>query len=627
LNISNAAESRRFLFFKGGMMQESDRQRNMLLYLSQKTWRYSENHRHVIIGYWLIFTVAELLELFVTPLLWAKIMNVIQVEGITVQSRMKLLGLLMLTLATIVVWWALHGPARVMECTNAFRVRMNYRKYLLGGIMSLPLDWHANHHSGDTIDKIEKGTSAVFSFSENSYEIIYALVRLIGSYCILVYFSQSAAYIVLGMILVTAWIIMRFDRVLIAQYQQLNRAENQISENVFDAISNITTVIILRVEHLVFRAIMVRVEKPFALFRRNCCVNEAKWFLTNVGCAIMTIMVLGAYFWQQSALTQGVLVGSVYLLIKYLENISNLFFRFAQLYGETLQRKAKVMNAEELAKDFRSESFTNHVLPSGWRQLEVRGLNFSYHHDGGESDPHLENISFALARGERIAFVGESGSGKTTCLKIMRELYQPQSGQLLVDDVIVPEGFGGIARAIALVPQNPEIFATTIWENITLGTDYDPGFVRRYTDMACFTDVAEGLPNGFDSSIKEKGVNLSGGQQQRLALSRGLLACHDKDIVLLDEPTSSLDTAHEMKIYENIFREFRGKTIISSVHRLHLLPQFDRIFMFDGGRIISTGTFDELFGECALFQELWRNYSDCRSECVSAVAHAKDGVV
>jgi ABC-type bacteriocin/lantibiotic exporter with double-glycine peptidase domain len=287
------------------------------------------------------------------------------------------------------------------------------------------------------------------------------------------------------------------------------------------------------------------------------------------------------------------------------------------MYSDLLQRKARVMNAEELAKDFRAENFMNHVLPQSWQRLEVENLNFSYHSDG-DGDLHLENVSLSLARGERIALVGESGSGKTTFLKVMRDLYHPRSLQLKADEQRIQGGFGGISRAIALVPQNPEIFATTILENITLGADYDLNFVRQFTDMACFSDVVEELPRKFDSSIKEKGVNLSGGQQQRLALARGLLACHDKDVVLLDEPTSSLDTATEMKVYRNIFRDFREKTIISSVHRLHLLPLFDRIYVFNDGQITASGTLKDLLADCSEFQELWQQYNAGKEEMVES---------
>jgi ATP-binding cassette subfamily B protein len=589
---------------------------NPLRYLFGKTWHYSAGNRHKIVWYWLMFIVAETISLLFYPLVMAKIMNVLQKQGVTAANIRFLLELLALTLVNNLVFWSLHGPGRLIERANAFKARVNYRKYLLRGIMTLPMEWHVDHHSGDTIDKIEKGATALFQFSESSFEVIYALVQLAVSYAMLVYFSRSAAYIVFAMMCLTAWITMRFDRVLIGQYRELNHAENNISESVFDAISNITTVIILRVERLVFEAIVRKVEKPYELFKRNNRISETKWFLTSVCCAMMTALVLGAYFWHNVGVAQGILMGNIYILMKYLDKIGELFFKFTGMYGDILQRKAKVLNAEELTRDFRTENFTNHVLPKDWKQLRIDGLSFSYQ-NGDNANLHLDNVSLGIDRGERIAFIGESGSGKTTFLKVMRDLYHPRSITLSVDGKVLPQGFEGISRAIALVPQNPEIFATTILENITLGAEYDPAFVRRFTDMACFTDVVESLPHGLDSSIKEKGVNLSGGQQQRLALARGLLACHDKDIILLDEPTSSIDTANEMSIYQNIFREFGGKTIISSIHRLHLLPLFHRIYFFSDGQIIASGSLNELLLTCPEFQGLWQQYHESRSEATT----------
>ena len=585
--------------------------RNPLFYLFAKMWEYSVGNRKKIGWFVVMFIVARLIDLFCLPILWANIMDVIQKQGIMASSLKTLFGLLVLTFVTDLVFWSFHGPARILERMNAFKARINYRKYLLKGIMTLPVEWHVDHHSGDTNDKVEKGAGALYRFSEGTFTIIYCFVELVGSFAMLVYFSSPAAIIVTAMILVTVWITMRFDRVLLGQYKELNHAENKISEKVLDSITNIMTVIILRVEQRVFKAIVHKLEKPLELFRVNIRLDEFKWFLTNMCCNVMTVLVLGIYFWQHLGTTQGVLVGSVYLLIQYLNKISQLFFRFTEMYGEILQHKSKVMNAEELAKDFKPESFTNHVLPSGWKTFEVKGLDFSYHSDRS-GDQHLTDISLSITRGAKIAFVGDSGDGKTTLLKLIRDLYHPRRGNLFVDGKEIKEGFRGIARAIALVPQSPEIFATTIRDNITIGADYDMAFIRRFTDMACFTDVVEKLPKKFDSSIRERGVNLSGGQQQRLALSRGLLTCHDKDIVLLDEPTSSVDMKTEMQIYRNIFRGFEGKVIISSVHRLHLLALFDCIYVFEKGRIIGSGTLAELLRSCPKLATLWQEYMDKR---------------
>lgn len=592
------------------METQRDEKRNPLRYLFSKTWEYSEGNRHKVVWYWIMFIVANAITMIGEPLVFAKMMNTVQLEGVTSGNFRMLIGFLLLTLVFELAFWSLHGPARSIERNNAFKVRLNYRRFLLKGVMTLPMEWHVDHHSGDTIDKIEKGANALFAFAEDSFIPIWAFVQFTVSLVMLIYFgSWSAAVVVLVMLSISIWITIRFDRVMIPQYKELNRSENQISESVFDAISNISTVIILRVEKLVFKAIMHKVEKPYELFRYNQRLSEYKWFLTNICCTVMTILVLAVYFWQNVGATQGIMVGTFFILIKYLSRVSELFFRFTSDYSDMIKRKSRIMNSEELTADFKTENFTNHVLPRDWRRLEVENLNFSYH-SGGNGDEHLKDVTLSFDRGRNYALVGESGSGKTTLLKLVRDLYHPTIGKLICDGNVITDGFGGISRAIALVPQNPEIFATTILENITLGAEYEMDFVRHFTDMACFTDVVEELPKKFDSSIKEKGVNLSGGQQQRLALARGLLACHDKDVVLLDEPTSSLDTATEMRVYRNIFREFRDKTIISSIHRLHLLPMFDKIYMFSGGRIIASGSLQDLLATCPEFRELWSQYHE-----------------
>ena len=581
------------------------KQGNPLLYLFTKMWRYSKGNQKKVVVFWSMAVTSSSLGLFLGPLIFAKMIDVIAKEGVSSSSLSTLLPLLGAIILLEFVFWVIHGPARIMERVNAFHVRANYRKHLLQGVMGLPMEWHVDHHSGDTIDKVEKGTNALFSFSEESFEVIYAIVRLIGSYGMLVYFSPSSAYIVLFMVILTMWITMKFDKILVKEYEQLNRAENNISESVFDAISNISTVIILRVERLVFSAIEHKIQKPFELFKHNNLLNEMKWFLTSMCCAIMVALVLGSYFWENKDVKIEALVASVYLLSNYLSKISELFYTFTTMYGGVLKRRAAVRNAEELARDFRKGNFTNHVLPKTWKHLDVTKLSFSYHSEDG-ADLHLDNVSLRISCGEKIAFIGETGSGKTTFLKVARGLYGTKSLLLRVDGVDVAEGFEGIRQDIALVPQNPELFATTIRENITLGAEYDDTFLKRYTDMACFTDVAEKLPKGLETSIKEKGVNLSGGQQQRLALARGLLASHDKGILLLDEPTSSLDAVTEMRVYQNIFTGCDGKTIISTIHRLHLLPLFDRIYLFEGGKVIASGTLAELLKNCDAFQALWQ---------------------
>ncbi len=537
-----------------------------------------------------------------------EILNTIQLEGVSRDNIETLLFLVFLFFLIDVGFWAFHGPARVIETKNAFLVRANYKRYLVEGAMDLPIEWHTNHHSGDTIDKIEKGTNALYNFSSGTFEIIQGVVLLVGSFLALIYFSPISAAIIFFLSVITFLVIVRFDRTLIPQYQELNRAENKVSERVYDAVSNITTVVVLRIEKLLSAKIVKQMFSPLSLFIKNSAVNETKWFVSSLFGGVAIVSVLLVYVLEALYFESVMLVGSIYILYGYVQRVRDSFFRFAYLYGDVVQRRAAVMNAEEISKEFKNRLKYSQVnLKKPWKELVVKDLSFSYHSEEG-ADLHLDSISLNFHPKERIAVIGGSGSGKSTFLKLMRDLYHPSELTLMLDGKKIKGGFKAIRDNITLIPQEPEIFTTTIRENITLGLEYDESDLKKYLDMACFRTVVDRLPKGLESSLVEKGVNLSGGEKQRLALTRGLLACKEKSIVLLDEPTSSVDFPTELQIYQNIFSAFTEKVIISSVHRLHLLPLFDTIYYFANGVVIAKGNHEQLLRDSNEYKELWDNY-------------------
>ncbi len=583
-----------------------------VVFLTKKTWKYSEGNRGGVIFYIFLFTIANTIELL-WPLLIAKILNVIQEQGVTSINLQSILLYLLLFIALTVGFWIFHGPARVIEIKNAFLVRANYKKFLIDGVMALPPEWHANHHSGNTIDRIEKSTTALYSYSTDSYEVIETIVRFIGSYIALAYFNVHSSYIVLGMVVITIYLILRFDKILVSQYSELYKTENSISAKIFDTISNITTVIVLRIEKLFSNAIFRKIMQPFSLFRRNSKINEVKWFLVSLCASVMVVLVLFSYLYIEVKAGAVIMIGTVFALYSYVDKINNLFFRFAYKYSDIVKQKTAVLNGEEIAKDFIIKKKADFVtLDEDWKAVEIRSLSFSYPQKKA-AKLHLDNISFIMKHGEKIAFIGDSGSGKTTMLKVMRDLYHPQSGTIMLDGKMLPRGFKSISASISLIPQDPEIFSTTIKENITFGAPRTLAEIKVFTDIARFTDVVPQLPKGLNSFIFEKGVNLSGGQKQRLALARGLMASVDKEIILLDEPTSSIDSKNELEIYKNIFAYFKEKTIISSIHRLHLLTLFDTIYYFRDGKIIASGSFQDLL-KLPHFKKMWEKYSKTMKE-------------
>lgn len=577
-----------------------------IVFMFKKLWEFSEGNRRNLVIYLVLFILAQSL-MFLEPLIIAKVLNIIQVQGIIEENFKTLLWWLASFIGIEMLFWVFHGPARVMEMANGFIAKINYRKHLLDGTMDLPAKWHADHHSGDTIDKIEKASEGLRAFGTRTFEVVQFIVKFLTSYIALVYFNVSSSYIVLGMIIITLFIVVKMDKFLIKRIKKLNKMYNGIAAKIFDTLSNITTVIILRIQRLVSGAIFRKMIEPYHYDVKTNKLIELKWFFVSMCVVIMSFLVIGVYFYQNMKSGTVVMVGTVSALFAYTGKIGSLFYHFAYRYGDIVKWRADVANAEEISDLFTKKETVKPVKLDNWKTIRIDKLDFQYEDIKGHH-LHLNNINLTIKRKERIAFIGESGSGKTTMLKIIRELYKPRKVKVFVDDKYISKGFSKLSTNISLIPQDPEIFTTTIKDNISVGMYASLGHIKKYTNIAKFTDVVNRLPHKWNSSIVEKGVNLSGGEKQRLALARGLFASEGKEIILLDEPTSSVDAKNELEIYKNIFKSFKQKTIISSIHRLHLLPLFDTIYFFRQGKIIASGSYNELKKNSAAFRRLLKKY-------------------
>lgn len=216
-------------------------------------------------------------------------------------------------------------------------------------------------------------------------------------------------------------------------------------------------------------------------------------------------------------------------------------------------------------------------------------------------------MSLDIYRGQKIALVWSSGDGKSTLLALLRWLYIEDAVSLMIDGTHY-NSLAVLHDIVSLIPQDPEIFEHSIRYNITMGTEVDDTALGKYIKIAAFDTVLHDLPRGLDSDIKEKWVNLSWWQKQRLALARGLFLGKDSDILLLDEATSSVDALGEKHIYESLFHSFADKTIIASVHRLHMLYMFDMIYVIEKGRVIEAWNLATILALDGVAKHMWDNY-------------------
>ncbi len=566
-------------------------------------WHYAtatQKRMHVII-FVMMFVISNAIYM-AEPYVVGQIMNGLQHATLASSPLGAMLRSLTILFALTIGFWAFHGPARILENTVAFHIRVAQKNHLFSILTSLPAQWHKNHHSGQSINRMRKATSALFDFSSNTFQLIEMAMRPTSSIIALFFIMPVAAAIALTMCIAALVMVFLFDRVLLPQYQKINDGEHYEASALHDYITNIITVITLRLETLAQTEVMRRMTSYFSLYKKNNVINECKWFFASALIAGMVSVTLGWYTYTSIASGILPLIGTLYMLYEYLQRIGGAFYTFAWKYGQIVQQYADLQSAKEILEADRAEYHSHHLLPQSWKILDIQHLNFKYENE--EERTHIQDVSLQLERKKRIAFVGESGSGKSTIMAIIRGL-QVANAEVYADDKRLPDGLKHLSQHVTLIPQEPEIFENTIEYNVTLDTDQQKELVEKNIELARFTSVLSRLPKGLATNIAEKGVNLSGGEKQRLALARGFFAAKDSDIILLDEPTSSVDPANERMIYENLFKEFSEQCIVSSIHKLFLLPMFDIVYVFREGKLIATGTPKELTDAGGVLHDLW----------------------
>ena len=228
----------------------------------------------------------------------------------------------------------------------------------------------------------------------------------------------------------------------------------------------------------------------------------------------------------------------------------------------------------------------------------------TFHYPTRPDAPALDAFSLDVRASEKVALVGPSGAGKTTVFQLLLRFYDPQAGVVRIDGVDLSTADPrDVRRQLALVPQDPVIFASTVLENVRYGRpEASDAEVKAACDAAYATEFIERLPDGFNGLLGERGVRLSGGQRQRIAIARAILA--DRPILLLDEATSALDAESERIVQRALERLMTGRTVLMIAHRLATVRHADRIAVMERGRIVAVGTHDALVRDNPLYARL-----------------------
>jgi ATP-binding cassette, subfamily B, bacterial len=587
-------------------MVPNNNTRKSAIALIKGAWEATIDERPRLYVFTVLFILAYSLDLLV-PWAIGYTLGVFVQYGLTEEAFHKvLLGVTAYT-ALRLAYTFFHHYARYVQNRVAYSSRMYTLTKIFDCFMKYPLRWHVEHHSGENLSKLHRTAGAIDSvIGTYVWQIIEGSVKVIFAGVAIFALDFWVAFNVLVVSAITIFTMVFFNKKLIKHIRRNNVFWNKINRICVDYLTNVVTVKTLGVEESAKRHLRTQRSQGLRLSQQISRYMELKWGATGLGYALVIGTSLMIYFYGHKQHEVAIDVAQVYVLLNYLDRIFQAIGSFTGYYSGIIESSTAYEDATEIISRAATvpERHAESTFRTTWNIVNMRKLNFSY--VTGEK-VGLNNVEVSFARGEKIALVGSSGSGKSTLLKVFGGLLTPDSYSLSTDveQNIALEDF---VPDCLLIPQEPEIFSESVIYNLTMGEKFDAERISFFITLCKLDLVLANLPHGLYSNLAEKGLNLSVGEKQRVAIARGLLRANSKNILLLDEPTSSLDPKTEKEIFLGLLYHFSNRTVIASCHRLNLIPLFDKIVFMTQSQVVEVGSFGELVEKRGQFFRAWDDY-------------------
>ncbi len=499
------------------------------------------------------------------------------------------LGIIYLVISLLRGGFLLSASALTASSTE--KAIKKLRDRLFAHIQKLPLKYLTTVSKGELIQRSigDMGTVRRFMLSQ-VVEMIRMVAILVFAFFMMYIVNPSYALISIAvgpLLVVSSYLFFKKESTV---WQEHEEEADRLSAIVQENLNGIRTVQAFANEAYEKEKFDRQNQRKLRVGLKHVLLHTLYWPSSDflVGLQRTIAIVVGGYLVMVQQITVGELLG---------------FYSYIIMVGWPMRQVGRVLSQMGMALvavgriyeilDAREEPREGRGLPRSLQgKIEFRNVSFRY--DEAATEAVLENISFIIRPGEKVALIGPTGSGKSTIVNLLLGLYEPDEGEILIDGENIQTIAKPVLRQkIGVVLQTPFLFSTTVRENITYAAPAaEETRIRSAAEIAQIHELESVLPNGFDTLVGEKGVTLSGGQKQRVCLARTLLS--QPDILVLDDVTSAVDTETEQAILNAVEQQMGDKTTLIISHRITSIQKAGRILVLSRGRIVQEGDHAEL---------------------------------